>query len=602
VVVTWWRRPWVFRLAVVLGEGLLVAVMYHQWGWHPTHTIIASASADHVQQTWFLAWYAHALGHGLNPLWSPALNAPGGINLVTNTSAPLLSVLAAPVTWWFGPLTSYLWLLAAGLWFSAVTYTYAARRLGLSRGGAVVAGLIYGFAARRFVRGDIHVFLTFEALVPLFLLALVLGLQGRLAPRRAGLLAGGILAANVWISLETSFVVALAAVLGTVGALVWRIAPDLAPRLRAMLRWGAPLFVVVVSPALWWYFVEPGHVTSAPHTWVMAYAASLGSLWRPGPYAWLAPFGHQLPGALFHGSDPWTNPNYLGPALIGGVLAAWWTFRRTRLTHVLAAIAMLGLLLSFGLRLHLPLVGAVPMPMAILRHLPFFRSTQPLRFELWTSYIAAFAVGALIDTWWQRRTPSGRVAAVTLAAAVLVSLVPATTYAVAPVTTESWFSSTALQRAIPSDAITLTYPYSADIWNMTMLDQAEAGVWYRLVGGQAIVPGPDGRNQGIVPVGSPRVFAALWRSFSGQLTGRVTGFRFPVADLPPDDAATAAAFRQLATQQGVRAVIWRAQGVDPLRALAYLRRAFGPGHMVDHGAIVWWRLDRTGAAVSDTGR
>jgi hypothetical protein len=543
-----------------------------------------------VQQTWFLAWFADAVAHGLNPLFSTSLNAPAGINLVTNTSAPLLGILAARLTWWLGPLTSYEWLLALGMWLSALSFAYVARRIGLGRVGAVVAGAVYGFSARRFVRGDIHVFLTFEALVPLMVLIVVYLVRGTWSPRRAGLWFGMVWSANLLISLETTFVATLGLFLALA---IWAIQT----RQWLHLRQWAPAIVGAGLSALplgvvvgWEYFFGPGHVATSPHAWVMSYAVSLGALLRPGPYGWWAPFGHQWPGALFHDSATWTNPSYVGVVVIGIVVAAFWRGRHRRDVRLLTVVGLLGLIFSFGTRLHVPGLGAIPMPLAILRHLPFFSSTQPLRYELWVFYIAAFAVGWVVDQLLVSQRWKARLVAGALVVATAASLVPATTYAVVPITTEAWFQSPGVQRAIPDNAITLTYPYAIDIWNMTMLDQAQARLWYRLVGGQAIVPNTHGVNVGIQPVGSPLVFSVLWRSFSGQLTGHVRGFTFHVASLPPNDEATARAFRLLVQHEGVRAIIWRNQGADPALALSYLSRAFGLGEQVVPGQVVVWRL------------
>src|SRR6266542_2548292 len=56
---------------------------------------------------WALAWWPHALIHGLNPMWTTTLWAPPGYNLAWATGAPGPSLLMLPVTLAAGPVISY---------------------------------------------------------------------------------------------------------------------------------------------------------------------------------------------------------------------------------------------------------------------------------------------------------------------------------------------------------------------------------------------------------------------------------------------------------------------------------------------------------------
>jgi hypothetical protein len=68
---------------------------------------LAFGGQDATLFDWFLAWTPHALGRGVDPLFTHAIGAPAGVNLMGNTAVVLLGTLMAPVTSWAGPLVSY---------------------------------------------------------------------------------------------------------------------------------------------------------------------------------------------------------------------------------------------------------------------------------------------------------------------------------------------------------------------------------------------------------------------------------------------------------------------------------------------------------------
>jgi hypothetical protein len=62
---------------------------------------------DPPQSMWLMAWWPHAIAHGLNPLFSDAIWAPHGLNLAWATSMPLLSLIAAAPIAAVGPAAIY---------------------------------------------------------------------------------------------------------------------------------------------------------------------------------------------------------------------------------------------------------------------------------------------------------------------------------------------------------------------------------------------------------------------------------------------------------------------------------------------------------------
>src|SRR6201996_8184904 len=55
---------------------------------------------------WGMAWWPYAITHGLNPLYSHQIWAPGGVNLAWVTTTPTVSLLMWPVTATVGPVAS----------------------------------------------------------------------------------------------------------------------------------------------------------------------------------------------------------------------------------------------------------------------------------------------------------------------------------------------------------------------------------------------------------------------------------------------------------------------------------------------------------------
>ena len=60
---------------------------------------------DPVGLTWALSWFTFALEHGLNIFHRDYLDFPGGANVING--APLLGLLATPITLTLGPFAAF---------------------------------------------------------------------------------------------------------------------------------------------------------------------------------------------------------------------------------------------------------------------------------------------------------------------------------------------------------------------------------------------------------------------------------------------------------------------------------------------------------------
>src|SRR5664280_953243 len=110
-------RSLVVASCTYLAASLLV--WWNVWASHPTSTTVCGCG-DSSLFTWFLAWPAYAISHGLDPLYSTAMGYPGGVNLLSNTSEVGIGVALAPVTWLFGPVATLNVALALAPVLSAV--------------------------------------------------------------------------------------------------------------------------------------------------------------------------------------------------------------------------------------------------------------------------------------------------------------------------------------------------------------------------------------------------------------------------------------------------------------------------------------------------
>ena len=151
---------------------LSIAVWWGIWSTHPTSTTTCGCG-DSSLFTWFLAWTAHALAHGLNPVFSTDLFHPSGVNLLANTSVVALGVVLAPVTWAFGPVATLNVALTLSPALSAMALFVLVRRWVAWQPAAFFAGLLYGFSPFLIVLlTDAHLMIGFMPIPPLIVICL----------------------------------------------------------------------------------------------------------------------------------------------------------------------------------------------------------------------------------------------------------------------------------------------------------------------------------------------------------------------------------------------------------------------------------------------
>ncbi len=557
------------------------------------HQIPFSPTGDQVQQVWFLAWGAHAVRSLSNPLFTTALNSPHGVNLMTNTAMPLLSVLGAPLTWLLSPLGSYALLLQLGFALSAFSAAIATHRLGSNWWASWFVGVVFGFGAPHVVDGSVHVFVAFNVLLPWILVAVILLARGDWSPRRFGVVVGLLLALEVLISTERAAIEALVLL---VAYLVCVIARKIPTRPAALTRGFVVASIIVLALTaipLWYFFSGPQSISGAPHTNIPWSNASFSSLVRPGPYLWWSPWGTSTSNLRFLQGD-FVNAAYLGLPLMLLAALGVWRFRARPLVRAAATTAVIFGVLSLGPTLQLGSFS-IPSPARIVSSLPLIHDILPFRYLNVVLLLLAWLGAQCFEGAYRHRQGRSRknamgVLAFILLVGTLITLIPRESIPASSDASTSWLTTPTARGALPSGERTLTYPYATTLFNTPMLDQASSNLWYDLIGGQAIAPNADGSNVGIQPLAPTVVFDVLYRCSQPRLNAPVSGLKFTVGPMVPNDATTQRAFRLFVARNHVGTVFWRWWGYHPALALQYLEAAYGPGVSYDHGQVRIWHF------------
>ncbi|MGH8995716.1 MAG: hypothetical protein ACRDYB_06755, partial [Acidimicrobiales bacterium] len=357
-------RPRTFDLSdglvVALFCGLAVVCYGELWARGLGHVYLYQNDA--VQTMWFLSWIPYALGHGLNPLHSALVNVPHGINLLDQTSSPLLGFLLSPITVLFGPTAAFNLGETVALAGSATSMYFVVRRFVRWRPAAFVAGLLYGFGPYEIGQGTAHLNLSFCVLPPIILLLVhEIAVRSGHHARRRGIALGLLVVAQFFVSTEVLVTTAMAGLLVAVVIAV-RGRHHLKDRLRDAalgFGWALGIAVVVLAYPAWYALAGPEHV-NGPLQMTALYRADLLGPIAPDGLIRIAPASFANMANLFAGN--WSeNGSYLGiPLLIVLLSGAVW-LRRQAAAQVAAVVGVVFFVCSLGARL---VVRSAPMATA----------------------------------------------------------------------------------------------------------------------------------------------------------------------------------------------------------------------------------------------
>ena len=147
-------------------------------------SVVGSYGSDQASFAWSLAWWPHAIEHGLHPLLTDLVYAPDGWNLAWTSSIPGPSLLAWPLTAVFGPVATYDVLALAAPALAAWCTYLLCRELGTGTPAALAGGLVFGFGTYEAAETLNHLNLALVFTLPLAGLVVARYLRGALSDRR----------------------------------------------------------------------------------------------------------------------------------------------------------------------------------------------------------------------------------------------------------------------------------------------------------------------------------------------------------------------------------------------------------------------------------
>ena len=591
----WWPGVVCCALYVVLAMAA-----YGHFGSLGQGHMTGDVSPDAIEQVWWLAWTAFALPHGHSVFFTQWQNYPAGQNFGVNGSMLALGVLFLPITKVFGPVVTWNIALRLAVAVSASSMCFVLRRWTTWWPAAFVGGLLYGFSAYMAFRGADYLFLIFVPLPPvIFLLLHEVLVRQQWRPGRTGALLGVVCALQFFIGSE---ILASTLVMGAIAVVLFLLVTrhQLAERwhyavtaLAYSLGVGALLLVVPVV----FSFAGPEGIKGPP---------SLGAV-----NVFLLPsdlLGSIVPSSQWLSTTQLTaiasqrfasaSDLYLGVPLVV-VLALFAVFLRKRRTILFAGtLALIAFVLSLGPRLNVDgHQTSISLPFMVFEHLPLVKGFDPGRFSLYTALFTAgmFAIGldelrrrmmrsrrpAWSSPRWRRVATVGALAAIS--AVAVLPLVPRHTQPTTPTNIPSLFTSSALA-AIPAGSVVLAYPYPDSSGGLflsphaIMLDQAVAGMPFKLIGGWGWFPSPTGTlgttNPSVLkPESVQAVFDA---AFHGDAT----------TQLDPLSKSNVTALRVFLRKYDVQTVIVSPSGADPAAVISYVTAAIGSP--VESGGVTAW--------------
>jgi hypothetical protein len=580
---------------------ILAVVLYLPTGPFDSTRMPDGGFWDPGQSVWNLGWTAFAVQHGASLFHTSLIDYPAGANLANDNFAPLLGLLAMPVTLLAGPIASLNFIMRLAMFASATSMFLVLRPRCKWVLPAFFGGLLYGFGPYLVSQSatDVHPSLAFSPLVPPILWCLYeLIVVQRRSALRMGLLLGILTGAQAYISTEIiadiGVVVFVALVVGI--ALHRSFIREKARHLAVGLASAAAVFGVVAGDLLWFTLVAPGHLVG-PVQSPSILAGDSNDLLSP-----VIPTSNVLlaPSSLAHlansylGGNRSENGGYLGLAILGAWAASAITLRRDRVVRTATGVAGIAFVLSLGPRLVVDGRNTgVPLPEALFSHLPLLDNVVAARFSLLVTVCACVALALGFDralTVLRSRDGARRrwsFGIIGLAVVVLATVAPR------PPLGSSSFGSTTLGwpgtldkvvQAIPAGSVVLTYPFPVEPWTQPMVWQAQDHMAFSLVGGIAYVREPDGANGFSAPL--------LYPTYVQEFLAQEEFAGFQPAYPPPGDAVGPTGTKALCSfldLQSVTAVLYWQAGRGALAVRTYFRRALGPPTLDDNRVLLWLR-------------
>jgi hypothetical protein len=561
------------RLRTRLPSGVLVAAIYGLLAvvvtisvWRAPSVTYVGEGPDPIQTMWAIGWMPFAVGHGLNPLLTTAVNAPTGFDLLWPDAFAVPLLVFWPVTALFGAMVTYNVVIALSLALASLLAYLAIRRWVPGVVAAACGGLLYGFSP--YMSGQLlgHINLVMAGVTPPLALMLLdeIVVRQRRRPLTLGVLAALLAVAQFFISQEILLTEILAAALVTlILAITHRDMVRAHARfvLRTLGIAAVPAVVLLAYPT-WLQFLGPDHVlTSGPIHGTGIYVTDALNFVVPTVGQLVAPPVATGISSHFTGNaSEWDA--YLGIPLILLLVVATVRFWRVPVIRTAGLVVLVVAVLSLGPHLNVDghVLTALPLPWWIPEHLPVLDDILPNRLMVYADLAAAITFAFMLRVLWLMR--SSLALNLLVAVVVLLPLAPTLPAPATALGTQAPFTSANSAREF-QDANVLFEPYPGLDYPNAMVWQGSAGYTFSMVGGYIIgptAPGSDDLQR--------RIYELTSRSTTVTLT-------------PADRATLAGELRSL----GVDAVV-AGSGATPGMASLFTQ-LLGRPPVHDHGFLVW---------------
>lgn len=474
----------------------LCAVLLFRQAWMSPTTRSIGVGGDSRQFMWFLQWTAWALTHHHDPFITAAIDYPGGVNVLWNTSVIFPGLVLTPITLWLGPIVSYNVLVTLSLSLSAWCAMLAYRRLGGGAAGSALGGLLYGFSPYMIAQSLGHPHLTVAFVPPLvLLLSTIVGRR----PLLGGIALGILGAVQLLTAEEVLATLFLVAIVGLVLAvLIYPGGPGRAvaaagrDRLLIAGLSAACTFGILSFWPLAVQFAGPNRVDGVLHP-TSFFSTDLLNLIAPTRTQWITPSFLKAIGEHFQGNLS-EQDSYLGAPLLCMLLIVGLVERERRVVSWALLTAAVIVVLSLGPGLLLDGRRTdITLPWKVFEHVSLVGHILPGRFFVYVYLLVGLVVALTVDRF-AHASGLARLAGLGAVALALLPLAPRPTYPAASVIVPPFFRSGGAVARIPAGSVAVVAPFSAlspfdqQVYTASMLWQAVAGLRFVMPEGYAFIP------------------------------------------------------------------------------------------------------------------
>jgi len=505
----WWGTPAAVDLMVCLAY-LAFSFWLTAGLWpDPATRAIASNVNDQALIEWFLA-NGTLIWTGDFSLVTDRLNAPVGVNLLSNASHILHGLIMAPVTLLFGVPVSFALLVAGNLAATAAGwYLLFVRGLGLGRTAAVVGGAFAGFAPGMISQSNSHLHMTAQWLVPpmvwcVIRMTRVTEMRQVVAPA-VGLAL--LVTAQIFLGEEVLFLTVLTMAIFAMAYAVCRArwAREVAGRFMVGIVIAVAVATILLAYPLWVQFSGRLHTSNAPFGPEFFYS-DLASFVVFSP---LSLAGSEEAGRLATSAAEYNT--YLGLPLVLVVLAcmAWRWRSPVMIASLVAALVMTALSLGPYITVEGQRTGWLS-PYMWIAHMKVIGSALPTRYALALIPIIAVVLAYALHAATRSRG-FARVGVPVAVAAALLPIVPLPLPTTDRAAVPTFISSGAWRECAPEGGVIVPVPLPTPKLPDTMRWPANANVAFGIPEGFFIGPhGAGGKSSiGIYPRPTSQLLAAV---------------------------------------------------------------------------------------------